>query len=176
MTKEVIEITPSITVHKLLEDYPELEEVLIDLAPPFKKLKNPRLRKSVAKVATLKHISVVGRIPLDELIDTLRAAVDQPASDETYEDEAYFVEQPDWFSSDKIAASIEEAAVEDKDTMTVVTILREAKDVRVGEIIELVTTFIPAPGIDRMKALGYSAWVHKEDDGLIKTYFLKQTE
>ena len=36
--------------------YPELEEVLIGLAPPFKKLKNPLLRKSVAKIATIKHI------------------------------------------------------------------------------------------------------------------------
>ena len=34
------EIDPSITVHNLLEAYPELEDVLIDIAPPFKKLKN----------------------------------------------------------------------------------------------------------------------------------------
>ncbi len=56
MSRSNIEITPSVTVYALLEAYPELEEVLIGIAPPFKKLKNPFLRRSVAKVATIKHI------------------------------------------------------------------------------------------------------------------------
>ena len=59
-----IDINPSTKVNDLLNAYPELEETLIGIAPPFKKLKNPMLRKSVAKVATLKHISAVGGIPL----------------------------------------------------------------------------------------------------------------
>jgi len=124
MASNSVEITPSVTVHTLLETYPELEAVLIDIAPPFKKLKNPLLRRSVAKVATIKHISSVGRVPLDELIGKLRAAVGQSVSDDHYEDESYFSEQPAWFSADKIAVSIEEATVEDKDKMTLVTVLK----------------------------------------------------
>ena len=54
--KKEIKIVPTVTVHELLEAYPELEDVLIGIAPPFKKLKNPILRKTVAKVATIKHI------------------------------------------------------------------------------------------------------------------------
>jgi hypothetical protein len=61
--KEHLEITPTTRVGDMLDTYPELEETLIGIAPPFKKLKNPFLRKSVAKVATLKHISAVGNIP-----------------------------------------------------------------------------------------------------------------
>ncbi len=60
--------------------------------------------------------------------------------------------------------------------MTLVAILRESKDVKAGEIIELVTTFLPAPGIDVLRSKGYSAWVRKEDDGIIKSYFLKPTD
>jgi hypothetical protein len=41
MTSDNIEITPSTTVNDLLEAYPELEETLISIAPPFKKLKTP---------------------------------------------------------------------------------------------------------------------------------------
>ena len=36
-----IEITPSTKVSELLDAYPELEETLIGIAPPFKKLGNP---------------------------------------------------------------------------------------------------------------------------------------
>ncbi len=57
MTTTKLEITPTTTVHELLSNYPELEDTLIGLAPPFKKLKNPFLRRSVAKVANLKHVA-----------------------------------------------------------------------------------------------------------------------
>ena len=151
-----LEITPSVTVHALLEAYPDLEEVLIGIAPPFKKLRNPFLRKTVAKVATIKHISSVGGVELDELIARLRAAVGQPMSMDSYEDQNYFSKQPDWFAPEKIVLSIDEDKVLDKDQMTLVLILKEAAKVNVGEIIELCTTFLPAPGIDILKSKGYS--------------------
>ena len=173
-----IEITPSTKVSELLDAYPELEETLIGIAPPFKKLKNPFLRKSVAKVATIKHISAVGSIPLNELINKIRVAVGQQASDDyiEIEDEDYFSKQPDWFSADRISVSVNEESLKDKDKMTLVTILQQAKNVKKGEIIELVTTFLPAPGIDALRSKGYSTWTRKAEDGLIKSYFLKNTD
>ena len=64
MMKNKIEITPSVTIDALLKAYPELEEVLIGIAPPFKKLKNPILRRTIAKVATIRQIASVGGVPL----------------------------------------------------------------------------------------------------------------
>jgi hypothetical protein len=176
MTDDKIDITPSVTVHNLLEAFPELEDVLIGIAPPFKKLRNPLLRKSVAKVATLKHISAVGRVPLDEIIDTLRKAVGQSPSSHSYDDEDYFLDKPDWFSEDKIAVSIDEDKLEDKDHMTLVSVLKEAKSIKTGEIIELVTTFLPAPGIDILKSKGYSVWTVKAEGDVIRSYFLKNAD
>ncbi len=176
MTTGNIEITPSTKVNDLLDAYPELEEILIGIAPPFKKLKNKFLRKSVAKVATLKHISAVGNVPLNELINKLREAVSQSKTNDSFEDENYFSDRPEWFSSDKISLSIDEENLEDKNKMTLVTILQEAKKVKKGEIIELRTSFLPAPGIDRMKAKGYASWSVKERDNLIKSYFQKNTD
>ncbi len=172
----IIEINPSTKVSELLDAYPELEETLIGIAPPFKKLRNPFLRKSVAKVATMKHISVVGGIPLNELISKLRVAVGQQASADYYEDEDYFSKQPEWFSVDRISVSVNEESLEDKDKMTLVTILQDAKNVKKGGIIELVTTFLPAPGIDAMRSKGYYAWTRKAEDGLIKSFFLENTD
>ncbi len=174
MTRNNIEITPSTKVNDLLDTYPELEETLIGIAPPFKKLKNPLLRKSVARVATIKHISSVGNVPLNELINKLRMAVGQSVTDDSYEDEDYFLDKPDWFSEDKISLSFNEEKLGDKDKMTLVTMLQEAKNVKEGEIIELTTRFLPAPGIDRMKSKGYSVWTVKQEDDLIKSYFFKK--
>ena len=176
MSQNKLEITPSVTVHSLLSEYPELEEVLIDIAPPFRKLKNPVLRKSIAKVATIKHISSVGGVPLDELIEKLRGAVGQTSTVESYDDQNYFGKQPDWFSPEKIVLSIDEDKLEDKNRMTLTIILKNAKNVKKGEIIELVTSFLPAPGIDILKSKSYSVWSKKESDDLIKSYFLKNTD
>jgi len=176
MSQNNIDINPTLTVHELLEAYPELENVLIGIAPPFKKLKNPFLRKTVAKIATIKHIASVGGVPLDDLIAQLREAVGQSGNSESYADENYFGEQPAWFSADKIVLSLDEDKLDNKDEMTLVAILREAKNVKKGEIVELVTSFLPAPGIDIMRSKGYSAWTIKESENSIKTYFLKNAE
>ena len=158
MEDENLDVTPAVTVHNLLQAFPQLEEVLIGIAPPFKKLNNPILRKSVAKVATIKHISAVGKVPLEDLINTLRKAAGQSVSTTNYDNEEYFLEQPDWFHKDKIVVSIDEATIEDKNQMALVTLMKKAKDVEPGEIIELLTNFLPAPGIDIMKSKGYSVW------------------
>ncbi len=173
MTNEKLEILPSTTVHELLTAYPELEDRLIGIAPPFKKLQNPLLRRSIAKVATIRNIASVGNIPLDELVNILRAEVGQTESSESYQDEDYFSSKPDWFSIDKVAVSIVEEEVEDRDKMTVVAVLREAKNLGSGAIIELITTFLPAPGIDTMRSKGYSVWTRKGEGNTIQTYFLK---
>jgi hypothetical protein len=173
MSENKLEITPDVTVHELLKTYPELEDVLIGIAPPFKKLKNPILRRTITKVATLKHIASVGGVPLDELISKLRKAVGQTETSESFVEQEYMGEQPDWFSPEKIVRSINEAKIEDKDKMALSILLVEAKSVKSGEIIELITSFLPAPGIDAMKNKGFSTWTLKESDTLLKSYFLK---
>ncbi len=173
MKMDHIEITPSTKVGDLLDFYPELEETLISIAPPFKKLKNQFLRKSVAKVATIKHIASVGNIPLNELIRKLRLALGQPETDEYYEEESYFQDKPEWFSHGKIVVFLDEATIEDKTKITLASILSEAKDIKQGEIVELKTTFLPAPGIDKMRSRGYSVWAVKGEGDQINTYFMK---
>ncbi len=175
MTKKTIDINPSVTVHDLLEAYPELEDVLIGIAPPFKKLKNPLLRRSVAKVATLKHVSSVGNVPLTELVNRLRKSVGQSEIAESYNEEDYFQKQPDWYSEDKISVTVDEDTLDSDGKMTLAIILTEAKKVKKGDIIELVTTFLPAPGIDILKSKGYSVWSVKKPGGIIKSCFLKNS-
>lgn len=175
MTKKIMDINPSVKVHDLLEAYPELEDVLIGIAPPFKKLKNPILRRSVAKVATIKHISSVANVPLAELVNKLRRCVGQAEIEATYDEEDYFQAQPDWFSAGKISVSIEEAALGSEDKLTLARVLTEAKNLKKGDIIKLVTTFLPAPGIDILRSKGYSVWSVQEPDGVIKSYFLKNS-
>ncbi len=172
-----IDINPSTTVYELLVAYPELEEVLIKITPVFKKLKNPILRNTVAKVATLKHASVVGGVELSMLISVLRETVglgDIKNIDSTFSSKEYLNKKPKWFLSDKIIASIDESKLDGLNKMPITFVLHKAKDTKNGEIIELITTFLPAPGIDLMQKKGYETWTSKESDHLFKSYFKKR--
>jgi hypothetical protein len=167
-------ILPSTRVGALLERYPQLEDVLIALAPPFQKLKNPLLRKGVAKVASLQNAAVVGGMPVVELVNKLRAAVGQsavPAEDLPAVD-SYFLDRPDWFDAARIVASLDERTA-DPDKMPIAGALQAAARLRSAEIIELITTFVPAPGIDILKRKGLLVWSSREDGKLVRTYVMK---
>jgi hypothetical protein len=174
MSKDDLPILPSTKVAALLDHYPELEDMLIGLAPPFKKLKNPFLRKGVARVASLKQAAAVGGLPASELVNRLRAAVGQPpiASVPADERAVYFYPQPEWFASERVAASIDERQA-DPDKMPVVTVLQHATRLNPGEILELVTTFLPAPGIAILKQKGFRVWSSQSAPDVIRTYICK---
>ncbi len=159
-------------VAELLEEYPELEEMLISAAPAFKKLRNPILRRSVAKVATLRQAAAVARLEVGSLVNTLREAVgQQPWNGNDSDEQCYWHEQPPWFAEDRVVASIDDREPEDPDVMALVPVNRAAKALRQGEILRLVSVHLPAPGIDQLRARGFAFWCHQVADDEVHTYF-----
>lgn len=70
-----MKIEKNTKILKLIEDYPHLMEVLVNLHPEFKKLKNPVLRRTVGKFATLEHASEMSGIPYEELKRRITEAI-----------------------------------------------------------------------------------------------------
>jgi hypothetical protein len=95
-----------------------------------------------------------------------------PISSEAVSDTvSYFSSQPDWFDGDKVVASIDEQEL-DPNVMPLKPLLLRATKMEEGEILELVTAYLPAPGIDIMREKGFAAWSVEQGE-LIKTYFSK---
>jgi len=108
------------------------------------------LRKSVAKVVTLKHAVSVGGVPLNQLIAELIVAVGQAESKEIYSEEVYFIEEPDWFSTNKIELTINESDDKNQDKMVISYVMEGMRFVSHSGIVELRTNFIPEHGIELM--------------------------
>jgi hypothetical protein len=53
-------------------------------------------------------------------------------------------------------------------------VLKEIGALQHGQILELITPFLPAPLIDKGKEAGCLAWSLSESSDLIRTYFLKK--
>lgn len=70
-------ISPKTKILQLIETYPQLEDTLIEKIPTFKKLKNPLLRKTVAKITSIQQAAIIGNIEVGDLVNLLRNEVGQ---------------------------------------------------------------------------------------------------
>jgi Domain of unknown function (DUF1858) len=69
MAESKIIISPKTKVGELLDNYPDLESVLMEMSRAFEKLRNPVLRKTVARIATLQQVAVVGGLKVDAIVN-----------------------------------------------------------------------------------------------------------
>jgi len=173
MDSSKIIISPKTKVGELLDHYPELEKVLIGLSPSFEKLRNPVLRKTVARVATLQQIAAVGNLKVEDIISILRLAAGQTSGDETNENTGYLTsEVPEWFDTTKIMRKFDASPVINSGGSPMNEILSQTNSLKAGEIFELQTPFIPAPIIDMLKSKGFFVYCINRDGSTI-CYFTR---
>ena len=158
MVKNNLVITPQTKVGELLDNYPQLERVLFELSPAFAKLKNPILRKTVARIATLQQAAIVGKLSVEELVNRLRREVGQTDLSEVMEGEASTQNPPIWLDENKIALHYDATPVINAGNSPMPEIFSQISELKAGEIFELKAPFIPAPIIDKLKEKGYDAW------------------
>ncbi len=167
-------ITPKTRVGELLDTYPELEPILMELAPAFKKLQNPVLRRTVGKVATLQQAAALGKVSLSEIINTLRMEVGQALFDETGMASNIIEDEPDWFNDEKITVRFDATPVINAGQNPMQDILKNLDKISREEIFLLITPFIPAPIIEIIGKKGYTHYCLKIDDVVFHTYFFQK--
>lgn len=173
MTIHKLLITPKVRVLQLLETYPQLEEVLIGYVPAFKKLKNPVLRNTVARIATLQQAASVGKVDITDLINVLRKAIGQPlftGGVETSYDEI----KPSWFDKSLIRKRMDAKEVLAKGEQPVNQLLSDLKHLPGNSIYQLTAPFLPAPLIDKAAKMNFRHWVVKEAEETFVVYFFKE--
>jgi hypothetical protein len=168
-----IVITPKTKVGELLDSYPALEKVLMDMSPAFEKLRNPILRRTVAKVATLQQIAAVGGLKVDEIVNRLRKEAGHDTSLESGIDNEYLTDQPFWFDETKIVLRFDASPVINNGGSPMNDILSKTASLKNGEILELHTPFIPAPIIEMLMKKGYLVYCKKAENYVI-SYFMEQ--
>ncbi len=72
-----MELNAKTKIDDLLKQFPFLEDFLITLSPKFKGLKNPIMRKTMGKVASLEMAASVGGLNIDRLLSSLTAEIER---------------------------------------------------------------------------------------------------
>jgi len=83
-----MEISANTKIDNLLKEYPFLEDFLVTLSPKFKGLKNPIMRKTIGKVATLSKIANIGGLELNDFLAALTEEINRQAGKATTPDKA----------------------------------------------------------------------------------------
>ena len=176
-----VPITPQTRVGELLDAYPQLEEVLIQQAPAFKALKNPILRRTVARVATLEKAAQVGGIPVRDLVSALRQAAglgagptgaaggDAPAP-------AHHPPQdppPAWVRQGEVVVTIDAESMLAAGEVPLPRVHQALRGVEAGQLVKILSRFHPAPLIEAVERGGHRTCVVQAGPDTFHTYICR---
>ena len=74
-----MEINNSTKILPLIDKYPKVYDELYKLSPKAKRFKNPIVRKTIGKKATLEMVSVILEVTLETIISTVKSAIEASA-------------------------------------------------------------------------------------------------
>lgn len=168
-----MDINLHIKVSDLLDAYPHLEGTLLDLSPAFSKLRNPILRRTVAKVTTLQQAAKVAGISPILLLETLRQAAGLPIdnSNESIDIDNGQKDKPEWFGEMNITIRFDARPIIESGENPMQEIIRLSKELQNNQIMELTAPFKPVPIMDLLKSKGFEVWYNNG-----KAYFMQQNQ
>ncbi len=149
-------------IGELLAAHPEAEAALIELAPAFRALKSPVLRRTVARVATVAQAARVAGMPVPELVASLRQALGQEAACDACAhrvgDEGAEEPAPDWLAGAEPTARLDAAALMAAGRTPVGEAASLLAELEPGQVLLLVAPFRPAPLIEALQAKGHEVY------------------
>ena len=166
-------IAPKTRIGELIDAYPQLEQVLIGYVLAIEKLRNPVLRKTVARITTLQQAATIGGVNVEDLINHLRKEVGQDQFSGAAA-AAYTTEQPDWFSEARVVAELDARGMLAEGEQPVNQVIADLQALGQGDIYQLVAPFMPAPLVDKASSLGIAHWVTHDDDQEFVIYFCRE--
>lgn len=166
-------ITPETKISALLKHYPDLEDTLIAMAPAFSKLRQPVLRKTVARITSIRQAAKLGNVPLATMINELRAKVGQ-TRDFVIDDHEKESQPgaPDWVKNLTLTRVLDARPIIEAGRQPLEQVMKDLAQLQHGERYELMTPFLPAPLIDTAKNKGFQVWSYQEEPGLFRTCFV----
>lgn len=171
--KSKISITADTKLKELLDEFPQLENFFMTISPTYQKLKNPVLRKTIARIATLEQVARVGNIPVEELLHKIRSFLQIAECEENVKEKTEKLEKGD-IPEFEIVETIDARPMLEQGGHPLNLVLTKLKQMNQGQGFILITPFIPAPLIDTARGKGYRAEFKKVNEDFIENYFWKE--
>ena len=165
------EITLETKIADLLNDYEGMKDILIQINPKFKKLNNPVLRRTVARLAGVKQAAIVGGMDPVDLLNRLRVAVGQEPV-EMHLEPKQDADAPDWIQNET-KVTIDANALLDAEKNPLAEVRKALKEIDKGKLVSIVSDFRPEPLIDEFQKAGHEVYSQEIDEGHFLTFVKK---
>jgi uncharacterized protein (DUF2249 family) len=181
----MVAIRPDTRIGDLVKEHPALLEVLADYAPAFEKLRNPLLRRTIGRLATLAQAARMGEVDLVDLLRTLREAVGEPQPDVgpqcVVEEEtetplplsAATPHRPGWLDEAQVAARLDARPLHARGENPLLVVVQAAQEVPPGQILILDNNFEPLPLYDVLGRLGFVPWARQQGADDWRVFFYR---
>jgi hypothetical protein len=162
-------ITPETKVAQLLEAYPELEQVLIEAAPAFSKLKNPVLRRTIARVTTLERAAAVANVSVRDLVLRLRSAAGLADDTDTDLSPDLAASSDDdgpasWVDPARVRWTVDADQLLEDDQEPISEVLSRARSLAGDDLGLIRSSFRPAPLIELLQSQQFRTAVVRSGD------------
>jgi hypothetical protein len=175
----MVAITPDTRVGALLDAYPALEETLVGLAPEFAKLRNPILRRTVAKVATLEQAARIAGIEPRSMVLALRRAAGQPDGDAAAPaagapatpaaTTGAAQERPAWLDPSRVRVIIDADAMLARGDHPLGAVRTALRSLAAGDVLQIDSGFRPVPLLDALAQEGFATAV-ESSGGRVRSF------
>ncbi|MBK5195587.1 MAG: DUF1858 domain-containing protein [Proteiniphilum sp.] len=171
MSRSKTAITPDTKVADLLRDYPTLEATLLQFSPAFAALKNPVLRKTVARVTSLQQAAKVGNVPVVEMVNVLRKEIGMAELGESFCPDGEENPVPVSLETPKtpVTLTLDVRPIIEEGDHPKEIVLTQADKLLPGECMELISPFPPAPLITLLQQKGFRVTMLPPQEGLVRT-------
>lgn len=159
-----LNINSQTKIGELLEVYPQLEDTLLALSSSFAKLKNPILRKTIGRIASLRQVADIGNIEIGELVNTLRKAIGEDTIETSISTENSSEAKPTWIDESELVITFNATEIIESGDSPMAEIIAKAKSLSHNQTMLLITPFKPTPILEILEVKNYQTWSYEVDN------------
>ncbi|MCF6243298.1 MAG: DUF2249 domain-containing protein, partial [Bacteroidales bacterium] len=173
-----MQISANTKISEILKAHKKAIDVIADINPHFKKLRNPVLRKILASRVDIETAAKIGGVDPQVFFDKLKLIGFKPVNNtntDNKQDNNIKNKNMVDINSDKITVlDVRDDLAKGIDPFN--QIMETVKNFKEGDILKIVNTFEPSPIINVLKQKGFISRVEHISDKEIHTYLQKIAE
>ena len=165
-------------ISKLLTEYPQTLEVLVNFSSHFTKLNNKILRKTLASRVNVEQAAEIAGVNLVLLLNELNKSINadnsEAINEENTEEKMNQIEKPEVLkklTTDKIQ-KMDVRPIIDSGKDPFLEIMAKIKSLNDDEVFHLINSFEPIPLYSVMQSKGFEHWT-ENDGSMFNVFFYK---
>lgn len=170
-------IRPEMKVSELLEQHPELLEVLIEASQAFAKLKNPLLRRTMPRLVSVAQAARIGGLEPAALVERLNRALGgeeaEPPSQAPAGNESRVGSSPPPWLTAPVGAHLDVRPILEAGGEPFGKIMAAARTVSPGERLVLEVLFEPLPLYRTLAKQGFAGWCERLEQEHYRAHFYR---